>query len=74
MKLEPVNKNEVIRYLRYGNHTPDEIIMNMIDECEQILLRKITPAFTYKIFDKAKFIYIENFTNLAKLDLKLIEK
>ncbi|MBE6841848.1 MAG: methionine synthase [Ruminococcus sp.] len=52
MKLEPVNKNEIIRYLRYGNHTPDEIIMNMIDECEQILLRKITPAFTYKIFDK----------------------
>lgn len=52
MKLEPINQNETIRYLGYGNHTPDENIMSIMSECEKTLTDKINPAFVYKIFDK----------------------
>lgn len=51
MKLEPINQNETIRYLGYGNHTPDENIMAIMDECEKMLTERINPAYVYKIFD-----------------------
>ncbi len=52
MKLEPINKLEAIRYLRYGKHTPDEKIMKIIDECELTLRNELRPVYVYKIFDK----------------------
>lgn len=52
MKLAPINKLEAIRYLRYGNHTPDDTIMAIIDECEMVLRNELNPLFIYKIFDK----------------------
>ncbi len=51
MKLLPINRKEVLRYLRYGDHTPDSTVMSLIDSCEEELINKLEPRFVYRIFD-----------------------
>ncbi len=49
--ITSVNRQEVLRYLRYGNNSPDENISAIMDNCEKKLLSVIKPKYTYKIFD-----------------------
>ena len=52
MKLAPINKNEAVRYLRYGKNLPDENISKMINKCELVLRNSLSPSYVYKIFGK----------------------
>ena len=51
MKLLPINRKEVLRYLRYGDHTPDSSTASLIDSCEEELINRIEPHYVYRIFD-----------------------
>lgn len=51
MKLLPINKKEVIRYLKYGDQTPDNTVMSLIESCEEELIKKLEPRFVYRVFD-----------------------
>lgn len=51
MKLQPVNRKEILRYLRYGENIPDPAVMALIDGCEKELTEKTEPRFVYRIFD-----------------------
>lgn len=46
-----LNQKEIIRYLGYGNHEPDEIMMQEITECEQEFLKYVEPKYYYEVFD-----------------------
>lgn len=51
--LENINKKEALRYLGYGNNTPNKKISSIVDECEKQLLSIMQPKFLYSIFDIA---------------------
>lgn len=46
-----INDKEIIRYLGYGDHEPDEIMMREIKECESNFIQVVQPQTTYQIFD-----------------------
>ena len=49
--LEKLNQNEALRYLGYGQNTPDMKVQGLLDECEEVLLSIAKPRFVYKVFD-----------------------
>ena len=49
--LENLNKNEALRYMGYGDTSPDENILSMMNECEKALLAVIKPCCVYHVFD-----------------------
>lgn len=49
--LRPVDRKEAARYLGYRDAEPDEIILQMMDECEKELSEAAHPAYTVGIFD-----------------------
>ena len=51
ISIKSINQTEALRYLGYGNNTPDEKIQEIIDDCEQELLKVITPRFLYRRFN-----------------------
>lgn len=46
-----INDKEIIRYLGYGDHEPDEIMMREIEECKSNFIQVVQPQTTYQIFD-----------------------
>lgn len=51
MKLLPINRKEVLRYLRYGDKAPDSTVSSLIDSCEEEMTGKLEPRYVYRIFD-----------------------
>lgn len=51
VKLKPINRREAALYLGYGKNEPDEVIRNLMDECEGPLMEACHPAFSYGVFD-----------------------
>ncbi len=51
LELSDIDKDEVIRYLGYGNSKPDENMMKLLDECEKQVLECARARFVYKVFD-----------------------
>lgn len=51
MTLDKIDQREALRYMGYGKNKPDEKMQGILDECEQQLLKVISPKFVYKIFD-----------------------
>lgn len=51
VKLKPINRREAALYLGYGKNEPDEVIKNLMDECEGPLMEACHPAFSYGVFD-----------------------
>jgi len=49
--LENLNKNEALRYMGYGDISPDENILSLMNECEKALLAVIKPCCVYHVFD-----------------------
>ena len=43
-----ITRSEIIRYLGYGNNTPDECVMRMIKECSAELENAVTPRHTFR--------------------------
>lgn len=54
VELTHLNRNDAIRYMGYKNKKPDSKILDMIDECETVLLDVIKPRYIYKVFDIEK--------------------
>lgn len=51
VKLKPINRKEAALYLGYGKNEPDEVIKNLMDECEGPLMDACHPAFSFGVFD-----------------------
>lgn len=51
LELLQLNRAEALRYMGYKDKEPDENVMNIIDECESVLLKAVKPRYTYKLFD-----------------------
>lgn len=51
LELLELNRAEALRYMGYKDKEPDENVMNIIDECESVLLKSVKPRYTYKLFD-----------------------
>ncbi len=51
LELLQLNRAEAMRYMGYKDKKPDENVLNIIDECESVLLKAVKPRYTYKIFD-----------------------
>lgn len=51
IKLEPIKRNEALRYLGYRNTQLDENILSLIDECEEEVRKIANPRYVYKVFD-----------------------
>lgn len=49
--LEQLNISEGLRYLGYGSNTPDEMVMQLINECSQEIMKTARPQMVYKVFD-----------------------
>lgn len=47
-KKRLINTEEVIRYLGYGESAPDEDMLKLIKECEDIISEVAKPEFVYK--------------------------
>ena len=52
--IEKVDMINTLRYLGYGDHTPDDNMQKIIEECEEELLRVVKPNYIYKVFDITK--------------------
>ena len=48
---ERIHKSEVIRYLGYGNNTPDENTLNLIDDMISLAQKSLSPKAIHGIFD-----------------------
>lgn len=69
ISLKSIDKNEVYRYLGYKDSIPDEKVCEIIDECEQKLLKEISPRYIYRIFDAEKAgekIVLKNVPDILK--------
>lgn len=51
MTLEHINKTEAMRYMGIGTAIPDKQISDIINKCEDQLLRAIHPTYTFALFD-----------------------
>lgn len=51
VQLRPINMDEAGRYLGYGSSKPDQVILSLMQECEEPLLAACHPAYSYGIFD-----------------------
>ncbi len=51
INLEKLNIKEGARYLGYGNNIPDDNVMNIINQCEDEIIKTAKPRYTYKVFD-----------------------
>ncbi len=48
--IDYIDRNELLRYLGYGDNSPDAATVSIIDECEKTLLSKIIPRYTFRRF------------------------
>ncbi|NLZ45695.1 MAG: methionine synthase [Clostridiales bacterium] len=74
MILERLRINEAIRYLGYGNHTPDNNILKLLKDSEKELLKVIKPKYVYKIFDILEIDMNNNIVTLLGCSMKLVGK
>ncbi len=51
LTLSTINKEEVARYLGYGQNIPDERVQELFEECEKQVLDCARARYTYKVFD-----------------------
>ncbi len=72
VKLRPINKKEAALYLGYGKNEPDQVILNLMDECEGPLMEACHPSFCYGIFDIE--LCSEERVVLSECDLELTGK
>ena len=72
VKLRPINKKEAALYLGYGKNEPDQVILNLMDECEGPLMEACHPSFCYGIF--AIELCSEERVVLSECDLELTGK
>lgn len=43
LELLQLNRAEAMRYMGYKDKKPDENVLNIIDECESVLLKAVKP-------------------------------
>ncbi len=51
IKLESINISDALRYMGYKSNELDSVTKKLIDECENDLLKVISPKFVYKVMD-----------------------
>ena len=51
IKLTSLNRKEALRYLGYKKNAPDERVEELMDECEELVLKTAVPRYIYKKFD-----------------------
>ena len=51
IKLTSLNRKEALRYLGYKKNAPDERVEELMDECEELVLKTAVPRFIYKKLD-----------------------
>ncbi len=51
IQLENIDISEALRYMGWKKNQPDEIILNIVKECETEVLKTIKPRYLYKIFN-----------------------
>lgn len=54
IKLTKLNRSEGVRYMGYGENSPDETVMRLVEECETEILSTAMPRYIYKIFEIAE--------------------
>ncbi|MGN0599076.1 MAG: methionine synthase [Oscillospiraceae bacterium] len=54
VKIDPINREEALRYLAAGGSTPDENLSALMDSCEEKLLAAVRGKFTFRVFDIEK--------------------
>ena len=47
IKLTSLNRKEALRYLGYKKNAPDERVEELMDECEELVLKTAVPRFIY---------------------------
>lgn len=75
VQLDNINISEALRYMGWKKNQPDEIILNIVKECETEVLKTMKPRYLYKIFNINELeegIVVEN-TNLI-LESESIKK
>lgn len=45
IKLTSLNRKEALRYLGYKKNAPDERVEELMDECEELVLKTAVPRF-----------------------------
>ena len=51
IKLTSLNRKEALRYLGYKKNEPDERVEELMNECEELVLKTAIPRYIYKKFD-----------------------
>ena len=51
LEITSLNKSEALRYMGWKGKCDDPKVINLIDECEDIMLKSINPKYTYKVFE-----------------------
>lgn len=68
ISLSSIDRQEVIRYLGYGQKMPDELTLETIDACSKTLLQNIQSRYLLRYFDIAE---CENGLSLLHTDFML---
>lgn len=48
LNLQPVNREEALRYMGFSTQQPDECFLRRLDSCEKLLLQQVQPRFVYR--------------------------
>lgn len=51
MILHRIDRDEAFRYMGLKGNTPPENISRIADECEELLMKSVTPAYVWKMYD-----------------------
>ena len=65
--LEPLNRNESLRYMGGAGVKLNDEMTRLMDDCEARLLRTARPKYLYKIIDLAENPTEENIASIQKL-------
>lgn len=66
MQIQSLNRSEAFRYMGYKGGEIKEELLKITEQCEQELLKAITPRYIYKMFD------IEHYGEYVKLSNTLL--
>ncbi|MGN1134085.1 MAG: methionine synthase [Oscillospiraceae bacterium] len=51
LEITSLNKDEALRYMGWQGKCYDPKVLNLMNECEDIMLKNIKPRYTYRVFE-----------------------